>query len=139
MYSLKEAAASMEITPVRLRQLCQAGRVLNARKIAGVWIIESLPPSITPGRRGPKRKGTSVYLPPGNKNQNIQPPLCNEDKKPLNNHTQAVRLNTVNERRAHLLKLKAIYEQGAENEKTLARLKEIEAELTWLQPPSENP
>lgn len=56
-----EAAEHWGLTPVRVRQLCQAGRIPGAQKVGRDWII---PPNaeVSPGSRGPKGVATMIKV-----------------------------------------------------------------------------
>ena len=50
-----EIAAQWGVTPKRVRQLCQAGRIPGAQKIGRDWVIPA-DAAVTPGSRGPQRR-----------------------------------------------------------------------------------
>lgn len=46
-----EAGQRLGITPARIRQLCQAGRIVGAQKVGRDWVIPD-PPQVEPGSHG---------------------------------------------------------------------------------------
>ena len=51
--TVTQAAEELGVKPVRVRQLCQQGRVKGAEKLGSTWVIPK-PIDIAPGTRGPK-------------------------------------------------------------------------------------
>lgn len=53
LLTVTQAAAELGVRPVRVRQLCQQGRIRGAEKLGSSWVIPK-PMDIIPGTRGPK-------------------------------------------------------------------------------------
>ena len=53
LVTVTQAAAKLGVKPVRVRQLCQQGRIKGAEKLGSAWVIPK-PIEIIPGTRGPK-------------------------------------------------------------------------------------
>ncbi|NQT72072.1 MAG: helix-turn-helix domain-containing protein [Chloroflexi bacterium] len=53
LLTVTQAAEKLGVKPVRVRQLCQQGRIKGAEKLGSTWIIPT-PIDIRPGTRGPK-------------------------------------------------------------------------------------
>jgi len=54
--SAQNAADMLGVTVGRVRQLCQAGRVRDAKRIGDTWIIP-MPPEVAPPRTSRRRPG----------------------------------------------------------------------------------
>jgi len=53
LVTVSQAAEELGVKPVRVRQLCQQGRIKGAEKLGWAWVIPQ-PVEIIPGTRGPK-------------------------------------------------------------------------------------
>jgi len=53
LLTVTQAAQQLGVEPVRVRKLCQQGRVKGAQKVGWLWVIPT-PIEIVPGTRGPK-------------------------------------------------------------------------------------
>ena len=53
LFTVTQVATELGVKPVRIRQLCQQGRVKGAEKLGSTWVIPK-PINIAPGTRGPR-------------------------------------------------------------------------------------
>ena len=53
LITVTQAARELGVQPVRVRKLCQQGRITGAQKVGTTWVIPK-PFEIVPGTRGPK-------------------------------------------------------------------------------------
>ncbi len=73
LLTVTQAATELGVKPVRVRQLCQQGRVKGAEKVGFSWVIPK-PIDIVPGTRGPRLLKVKL----NNQNSHIAGHLTNE-------------------------------------------------------------
>ena len=66
LVTVSQAAEELGVQPVRVRQLCQQGRIKGAEKLGWAWVIPQ-PIKIIPGTRGPKMVKVRVKSEQGQK------------------------------------------------------------------------